>query len=92
MITLGLRKIVVTRPELSASVVRALTEIVAWCLSRSQDSDGLRSSELNPAASLEVPRFGEYPLDIWVEKKKESYVRATRTMSECVRLLCITRG
>jgi hypothetical protein len=81
MITLGLRKIGLKRPEPSAPVIRALTETVAWCLSRSQEPDGLRSRELNPAASLEVPPFGEYPLDIWVAKKRESYLQATRTIT-----------
>jgi hypothetical protein len=92
MITLGLRKIVLKRPEPSASVVRALAETVAWCLSRSQEPDGLRSSELNPAASLEIPPFAEYPLDIWSEKKRESYVRATRTISEVRSALIHDKG
>ena len=82
MIKLGLGKIVIERPEPSASVLRTLSETVAWCLSRSPQRDHFRSRELDPSASLRVPPFDEVGIDIWIEKKRESYLRATRTINE----------
>jgi hypothetical protein len=82
MITLGIGKINPKRCEPSPAVLRALCETVAWCLSSSVQSDQLRSRELDPSDFLRVPPFEELGIDVWVEKKRESYERATQAICE----------
>jgi len=64
---------VVERLELSSGVLDVLSETVAWCLSRSLQHDRLRSSELDPSASIKVPPLDELSIGVWLEKKRESY-------------------
>jgi hypothetical protein len=82
MIKLGLGKIVPNRRDPSPVVMQALSETVAWCLSRSPQCDQLRSRELDPSAILRVPRFDEIGVGAWTETKRESYQRAVYAINE----------
>ncbi len=82
MIKLGLGKIVPNRREPSPAVLQALSETVAWCLSRLLQSDQLRSRELDPSAILRVPPFDEFSAGAWTEAKRESYKRAIYAINE----------
>ena len=82
MISLGIGKINTKRCEPAPAVLQALCETVAWCLSRSVNSDQLRSHELDPTESLKVPPFDELGIGVWIEKKRMSYKRATCAINE----------
>jgi hypothetical protein len=82
MIKLGLGKIVPNRRDPSPVVLQALSETVAWCLSRPPQCDQLRSRELDPSAILRVPRFDEIGVGAWTETKRESYQRAVYAINE----------
>jgi hypothetical protein len=82
MIKLGLGKIVPNRSEPSPAVLQALSETVAWCLSRSVQCDQLQSRELDPSTILRVPRSDERSIGVWIETKRESYQRAVYAINE----------
>jgi hypothetical protein len=82
MFTLGLGKFVPDRRKPSAAVLQALSETVAWCLSRSLQSDQLRSCELDPSTFLTVPSLGELSIEVWLERKRASYHRAVYAINE----------
>ena len=71
----GLRTLseVVERLEPCSVVLQALTETVAWCLSRPLQHDHFRSNELDPSTFLKVPPFSESCIEVWLERKRESY-------------------
>src|SRR5882757_7664834 len=82
MITLGLGKAVPHRREPSPAVLQALSETVAWCLSRSLQSDQLRSRQLDPSIVLRVPPLEEVGVGVWLERKRDSYQRAMSAIIE----------
>ena len=82
MVTLGLGKAVPHRREPSPAVLKALSETVAWCLSRSLQSDQLRSSHLDPSIVLRVPPLEEVGVEVWLERKHDSYQRAVSAIIE----------
>ena len=82
MITLGLGKTGPHRREPSPAVLQALSETVAWCLSRSLQSDQLRSSQLDPSIVLRVPPLEEVGVGVWLERKRYSYQRAMSAIIE----------
>jgi hypothetical protein len=59
--------------EPSPVALQALSETVGWCLTRSLQHDDFRSSELDPSTVLKVPRYSESSIEVWLEKKRESY-------------------
>jgi hypothetical protein len=65
----------------SPVVSQALSETVAWCLRRPVQHDRFRSPELDPSALLKVPRFSDSDIEVWLERKRESYQSAVRAVS-----------
>jgi hypothetical protein len=64
MIKLGLDKIIVKRHDPSLAVQQALSETVAWCLSKTPQIDQLRSWELDPSVILRDPRLEESSVEV----------------------------
>jgi hypothetical protein len=62
--------------EPSPLVLQALSETVAWCLRRPLQQDQFRSPDLDPSAFLKVPPLGESSIEVWLERKRESYQSA----------------
>ena len=67
--------------EPSQVVLQALSETVAWCLRRPLQQDQFRSPELDPSALLRVPPFGESNIEVWLERKRESYQSAINAIN-----------
>jgi hypothetical protein len=82
MVTLGLGKTLSNRREPSPAVLQALSETVAWCLSRSWQYDQLRSRELDPSAILRVPSLDEVGVEVLLQRMRESYQRAIYAINE----------
>ena len=71
----------VERLEPSPKALRALSETVAWCLRKSPPRHQLRTRELNPSALLKVPPFPDSDIEVWLERKRESYQSAVRAIN-----------
>ena len=67
--------------EPSPLVLQALSETVAWCLRRSLQHDQFRSRELDPSALLKVPPLGESSIEVWLERKRDSYQSAINAIN-----------
>jgi hypothetical protein len=63
----------VERLEPPSVVLQALSETVAWCVSRSLQDEHFRSDQLDPSAFLKIPPFSESSIEVWLERKRESY-------------------
>jgi hypothetical protein len=82
MIKLGLDKIIVKRHDPSLAVQQALSETVAWCLSKTPQIDQLRSWELDPSVILRDPRLEESSVEVRVGARRESCRRAIQSINE----------
>jgi hypothetical protein len=78
---------IVERRDPSSAVLQALSETVAWCLSKSLQSGQLRSRELDPSAILKVPSLDEVGVDVLLQKMRESYQRAIYEINEARSIL-----
>ena len=84
MITLGLTKQAFNKPPDPSTnssnppqaVLQALSETAAWCSRGTLPNSELRSRELDPSVSLEVPPFDALGIQAWLKVKHESYQRA----------------
>jgi hypothetical protein len=82
MITLRLGNIVPKRREPSSAVLQALSEAIAWCLSKSLQDDQLRSRGLDPSAILKVPSLDEVGVEVLLKRMHASYQRAIYEINE----------
>jgi hypothetical protein len=71
----------VKRLQPSPVVFQALSETVAWCQTRSKQNDHFRSNELNPQAFLKSPPFSEPSIEIWLDRKRESFQQAVNAIN-----------
>lgn len=78
--------------EPSAAVLQALSETVTWCLSLPPRQDRFRSTELHPSALLRIPPLSEIGVDIFLEKTRDSYVRAMESINATRSALITTRS
>ena len=76
--------------EPSPMVFRALSETVAWCLSLPPRQDHYRSIALDPSDLLRVPPLEEAGMDVYLDKKRDSYVQAVDSIN--VRRTALLRG
>jgi hypothetical protein len=72
----------IERRDPPAAVLQALSETVAWCLSKSLQKDHLRSRELDPSATLKVPSLDEVGVEVLLQRMRESYQRAVYEINE----------
>jgi hypothetical protein len=83
MIKLGLRGIQAKPAEISAIVLRALSDTVRWCSLRQSESFLFRSPDIDPSRILKPPPFPNErtEIEIWIQERYRSFETAVSELN-----------